>query len=435
VPEIIPPAMPYGARARARGSADTWRRYGEYLRRPPVLTIEWRDPETSARGWLVINSLTGGAAGGGTRMRAGLSRREVVYLAKTMELKFIFSGPGIGGAKAGLDFDPSDPRRPQVLRRWFEAVAPQLHRCYGTGGDLNVDEVLDVIPCCREIGLAHPQEGVVRGHLRPSAGALPMILDSLDHGVKAAVTDALGLPGVPLPVADLVTGYGLARSLLHLYDRQGRSIEGARVALEGFGAVGGPCAMYLARAGARIVAIADREKVLVEPAGLAAAEVEDLLRRREDKCLPAGDGRYLYGADRIGFMTAPADVFVSAAASETLDSGRLAQLAEQGVRTIACGANQPFREAKLGATRVQRLADSRFTVIPDVVANCGMARAFSFLMGSPGRAESAPIFSAVDATIAAAMTEIADRNDGRLTGLLAATLEYALDRIGSQTTP
>jgi hypothetical protein len=82
-----------------------WRRYGEYLRRPPLLTVEWADPETSARGWLVINSLRGGAAGGGTRMRRAHPPRGD-YLAKTMELKFAFSGPPIGGAKSGIDFDP-----------------------------------------------------------------------------------------------------------------------------------------------------------------------------------------------------------------------------------------------------------------------------------------------------------------------------------------
>ena len=49
---------------------------------------EWKDAETEAIGWVVINSLRGGAAGGGTRMRPGLDKREVESLAKTMEVKF-----------------------------------------------------------------------------------------------------------------------------------------------------------------------------------------------------------------------------------------------------------------------------------------------------------------------------------------------------------
>lgn len=416
------------AGARSRGSNETWRRYGDYLRRPPVLSLEWCDQETGARGWLIINSLRGGAAGGGTRMRWGLTRREVVYLAKTMELKFLFSGPPIGGAKSGIDFDPSDPRRPQVLRRWFRAIAPQLHRCYGTGGDLNVDEVLDVIPCCREIGLSHPQEGVVRGHLRSGGEQLPEILGCLDQGIKAPVSGDHGLPGAALPVADLITGYGVARSVAHLYAGRGHSLVGARVAIEGFGAVGGPCAMYLARAGSRIVALADREKTLVAPDGLSADEVGDLVRRRVEKCIPPGDPRSVYDPDRAAFRSVPADIFVSAAASGTLDAHRLEQLARQGVETIVCGANQPFHEAKLGATVVQRLADARFAVVPDVVANCGMARAFSYLMTSPESRDPGPLFAAVDATIGTAIADIGRLAGGR-TGLMAATLEHALDRI------
>jgi glutamate dehydrogenase/leucine dehydrogenase len=413
------------------GEERVWRRYSEYLRRPPLLTVAWADRETSARGWLVINSLRGGAAGGGTRMRLGLAPREVIYLAKTMELKFLFSGPPIGGAKSGIDFDPADPRRSGVLRRWFRAISPHLHACYGTGGDLNVDELLDVIPCCAEVGLSHPQEGVVRGHLRPRGEDVPGIFASLDRGIRAPVEGELGLRDHPLPVADLITGYGLARAILRFYEEQGRDPSGARVLIEGFGAVGGPCTLYLARAGMRVVGIADREKCIVVEHGLEAEEVEALLRAREDKCLPAADPRCLRGAEAARFHQVRADLFVSAAASGTLDQPRLDRLAAQGVSVIGCGANQPFAEAKLGATRVQRAADLRFSVIPDVVANCGMARAFSYLMQPAAGESPAELFHAVDSTISAALREIQQRNRGRPTGVLAATLGYALDRIES----
>ena len=112
----------------------------------PEIVFEWHDAETEARGWVVINSLRGGAAGGGTRMRKGLDKHEVVSLAKTMEVKFSVSGPPIGGAKSGINFDPQDPRKQGVFERWFKAVAPLLKNYYGTGGDLNVDEIHEVIP-------------------------------------------------------------------------------------------------------------------------------------------------------------------------------------------------------------------------------------------------------------------------------------------------
>jgi glutamate dehydrogenase/leucine dehydrogenase len=92
----------------------------------PEIVFEWKDAETEAEGWVVINSLRGGAAGGGTRMRVGLDKREVESLAKTMEVKFTVAGPPIGGAKSGINFDPKDPRKEGVLRRWYAAVTPLL---------------------------------------------------------------------------------------------------------------------------------------------------------------------------------------------------------------------------------------------------------------------------------------------------------------------
>lgn len=419
----------------SRAPADpVWSRYGDFLRAPPLLVVEWADSETPARGWLVINSLRGGAAGGGTRMRAGLTRQEVVYLAKTMELKFALAGPPIGGAKSGIDFDPTDPRKEGVLRRWFHAIAPYLRTCYGTAGDLNVDEVRDVIPLCAELGLAQPQEGIVRGHLGPDPATVRSVVAALD-GINAPVEGALGVRGLPLPVADLVTGYGLARSIIRSYELQGRSVRGARVLVEGFGAVGGPCALYLAREGAVVVGIVDREKALLAPEGLGADEVEDLFLRREEKLLPREDPRCVRGAERERFLEIPADVFVAAACSGSVDEAVMQRLAARGVKTIACGANQPFREAKLGATRVQRLADARFTVIADVVANCGMARALSCLMDPEAALDAASVFRAVDETITETLREVGGRSGGLSTGLLAATWGLALDRVIPRSTP
>jgi glutamate dehydrogenase/leucine dehydrogenase len=127
-----------------------------------------------------------------------------------------------------------------------------------------------------------------------------------------------------------------------------------------------------------------------------------------------------------------ADVFVAAAASGTVDRDHLTMLEELGVGMLACGANQPFREAALGATAVQRAADARFSVIPDIVSNCGMARAFSHLMEEGAMPDPAAIFPAVDRTIGGALEEIVARSGQGSTGLLAATLGHALDRIAAE---
>lgn len=74
----------------------------------------------------VYKTPRGGAAGGGTRIRKGLDMNEVLSLAKTMEVKFTVSGPAIGGAKSGINFDPNDPRKRGVLERWYKVVSPLL---------------------------------------------------------------------------------------------------------------------------------------------------------------------------------------------------------------------------------------------------------------------------------------------------------------------
>ncbi len=411
-------------------SRTTWERYGAYLRRAPELSVEWNDRETDARGWLVVNSLRGGAAGGGTRMRSGLDRAEVVYLSKAMELKFALTGPPIGGAKSGIDFDPSDPRKPDVLERWYAAIEPVLRARYGTAGDLNVDEILDVVPAIRRLGLRHPQEGIVRGHYAPDEAGLERTLRLLDRGAEARLNGRLGVAGMDLGVADMVTGYGVAESVLRWYEQTGRPVEEARIAMEGFGNVGAACALYLARAGARVVAVSDAEKSLVDDAGLDAAGVEDLLRRSRNRLIPADDPRVVRDGRRR-FSTTPADVFVCAAISESVDSDRLDALAEAGVRVIACGANHPFREGALGGTEVQQAADARFAVLADVLANCGRARAFGYLMEPGSEADETAIFDAVRRTIRDALDETVKRAGDPSRGLLSATTDMLLDRIGA----
>ena len=77
----------------------------KFEKRPPEIVFEWQDSLTTAKGWIVINSLRGGASAGGTRMHANITLEEVVALAKTMEVKFTVSGPPIGGAKSGINFE------------------------------------------------------------------------------------------------------------------------------------------------------------------------------------------------------------------------------------------------------------------------------------------------------------------------------------------
>ena len=406
--------------------SDVWNRYSEFLRKPPELSFAWHDAHTDARAWLIINSLRGGAAGGGTRMRAGCDPREVVYLSKAMELKFAIAGPFIGGAKTGIDFDPADPRKSEVLERWYTAIMPYLRERYGTGGDLGIDEMTDVIPAFQRLGLRHPQEGVVRGHLQPAADEFEKIIERLDTGVTAPAED-----GLQFTVSDVVTGFGVAHAIAEYYKRTARDLTAARVTLEGFGNVGAACALYLARWGARVVAIRDAEKALIAPAGLSVSDVEHLIRTRRGKLLPNEDVRIAHTRVSERFLNTAADVFVCAAISGSLDESVMNQLSASGVKTIACGANQPFAESKMGSTQVAQYADQRFAILPDILANLGMARTFSYLMEPGAQPVATSALAAVEATITSTLDEVLNRSVNPDAGLLANTLGLALDRVGT----
>ena len=89
----------------------------EFENKEPEVVFEWQDSETSAKGWIVINSLRGGAAAGGTRMRIGVTKNEVLSLAKTMEVKFAVAGPNIGGGKSGMLDQSKLPKQSAAERR------------------------------------------------------------------------------------------------------------------------------------------------------------------------------------------------------------------------------------------------------------------------------------------------------------------------------
>ena len=176
--------------------------------------------------------------------------------------------------------------------------------------------------------------------------------------------------------------------------------------------------------------IADAEKVLLEPDGLDHREVEALMRDGPDRLLP-DDPRCRRGGDRDAFFDAPAEIFVGAAASGTLTDARLDQLHAAGVEVLAFGANQPFRERQLVSTRVHRIADGRFAIHMDFLANLGMARTFSYLMEDGATPDAEGVFGAVDRTIATGVDEMLERVTRPDRGLMAATLGLALDRVGA----
>ena len=349
----------------------------------PEIVFEWKDAETEAEGWVVINSLRGGAAGGGTRMRSGLDKREVESLAKTMEVKFTVAGPAIGGAKSGINFDPKDPRKEGVLKRWYAAVTPLLKNYYGTGGDLNVDEIHEVIPITENCGVLHPQEGVLNGHFKPSDEQRKNRISQLKTGVLKVIENPLLSPAVDRKyvVADMITGYGVAQSIEHYYNIWGGTLKGKKVIVQGWGNVASAGAYYLAQEGVLIVGIIDRVGGLIKAEGFTFEEIKSLYLNKTGNELNH-ENLLSYDAMNAQIWDLKADVFIPCAGSRMITKDQLDRMIHAGVEVISSGANVPFADPQIFFGPIAEHADKNISIIPDFISNCGMARVFAYLMSS-----------------------------------------------------
>ncbi|MBJ7428789.1 MAG: Glu/Leu/Phe/Val dehydrogenase dimerization domain-containing protein [Candidatus Methylacidiphilales bacterium] len=351
----------------------------KYEDKQPEIVFEWKDSETEAEGWVVINSLRGGAAGGGTRMRKGLNKHEVTSLAKTMEIKFTIAGPAIGGAKSGINFDPADPRKKGVLERWYKAVMPLLKTYYGTGGDLNVDEIHEVIPITEKLGLLHPQEGVVNGHFKVGAESTRKRIANLTEGVSKKLTDLRFIPADDknLVTADMITGFGVAEAVRHYYTIWGGNITMKRAIIQGWGNVGAAAAYYLSLYGVMIVGIIDRNGGLINNTGFTKEEIKDLFLNKQGNTL-VHPNMLSFEEVNAKIWDMGAEIFVPAAASRLLTQEQVDRMVDNDLEVISCGANVPFADQEIFMGPIANYTDDKVAVIPDFIANCGMARVFAY---------------------------------------------------------
>lgn len=403
----------------------------KFENKAPEIVFEWSDPETDAQGWVVINSLRGGAAGGGTRMRKGLDKREVESLAKTMEIKFTVSGPQIGGAKSGINFDPQDPRKNEVLKRWYRAVFPLLKNYYGTGGDLNVDEIHEVIPITEDYGLWHPQEGIVNGHFNPSKPQKIHMIGRLRQGVSKIIEDSNYVPDSDkkYTIADMITGYGVAEAVRHYYELWGGDISSKRAIIQGWGNVGATAALYLAKYGVKIVGIIDREGGVISTEGLALPEIKALFHNRQGNTLVADD-MLSFDECNARIWDTGAEIFIPAAASRLVSREQAVRMIQGGLEVVSCGANVPFSDPEIFYGPTAEYVDQHVALLSDFIANCGMARTFAYLMdpNSDDQLTDEGIFSDISATIGQALEKVHEVNPGK-THLAEAAFGIALKQL------
>jgi glutamate dehydrogenase (NAD(P)+) len=320
--------------------------------KPPYMSVTWHDPVTGRPGYLVIDRLIDGAAGGGLRMRDGCTLEEVADLARAMTLKeAVAYDPAdrytpFGGAKGGVDCDPYDPHAPGVLRRYVEAMRPFLERHWATGEDFGVrQDTLDEI--------------VAQVGLRSSVDAALLRLDDPDAGLaRLRAGFAVDVDGIGL--AELVGGYGVAEAALAASERLGLAGAGLRAVIQGFGSMGGATARYLARAGVRVVGIADRHGLVANPAGL---DVERLLRARDahgaiDRAALQAPDEQRPGGD---WLELDAELLVPAAMSYVIGPEEAERVRARVIVEAANVATLPAAEPWLAGRGI--------VVIPDFVAN------------------------------------------------------------------
>ena len=401
----------------------------KYENKAPEIVFNWKDSQTEAEGWVVINSLRGGAAGGGTRMRKGLDMNEVLSLAKTMEIKFTVSGPAIGGAKSGINFDPKDPRKEGVLERWYGAVSPLLKSYYGTGGDMNVDEIHEVIPITEQSGVWHPQEGVFNGHFKPTEADKINRIGQLRQGVIKVIENPDYSPDVTkkYTVADMITGFGVAEAAKHFYDIYGGSIKGKRAVVQGFGNVGAAAAFYLSQVGAKIVGIIDIAGGLINEDGFSFDDICHFFVTKKGNTLVAEN---LIPFEEINkkIWALKTEIFAPCAASRLITIHQIDEMIESGLEVISCGANVPFADKEIFFGPIMEHTDYKVSLIPDFISNCGMARVFAYFMERKVQMTDEAIFNDTSNIIRDAIQKIYNKNKSK-TEMSATAFELALKQL------
>jgi glutamate dehydrogenase (NAD(P)+) len=358
----------------------------------PYLEVAWHDPASPARGFVVIDTLVGGVASGGLRMRAGCTLQEVRELAAAMTVKeaIAFDRAAayrpFGGAKGGIDHSPYAPDARAVLARYLTAMRPLLADCWAVGEDLGVQQAT-LNDICAQLGLRSSIDPALR-RLEDPAAALG----------RVAAAFAVTVDGISL--GDLVGGYGVAVAALTTLAYFGRSPAQTTAAIQGFGSIGGAAARYLATAGVRVVAVTDIQGTIAAPRGL---DIEQLLAARDSQ--GTIDRRSLDGAamgDRADlWLHRDVDLIVPAAVSHAITPDNC-----DGIRAplVVEGANV----ATTPDAR-RRLTERGVVIVPDVIANLATNAWWWWTLFGDVAPDAAAAFGRIEATIHRLVIEVLER--------------------------
>ena len=123
-----------------------------------------------------------------------------------------------------------------------------------------------------------------------------------------------------------------------------------------------------------------------------------------------------------------ADVFIPGAASKIVTQAQVDTMIENGLEVISCGANVPFIDDQVFFGPTAKYTDGRVSLIPDFIANCGMARVFAFLMEEDIEMTDEAIFSDTSSVIYNALAEVYKESPA-LINIAGKAMEISLSKL------
>jgi glutamate dehydrogenase/leucine dehydrogenase len=190
--------------------------------------------------------------------------------------------------------------------------------------------------------------------------------------------------------------------------------------------------MELAHAGAKIVGIIDKNGGLINEQGYDLEGVKNLFINHKVGNTLEIDGMLSFDEINAKIWDVKADVFIPAAASRLVSADQLQRLVNAGLKTIASGANVPFADKEIFYGSIMSQADDQLSLIPDFIANCGMARVFAFLMSYEDKdLTDEAIFSDTSRTIYNALKKVHNKNSS-LTNVSNTAFQLALEELLAQ---
>ena len=295
-------------------------------------------------GYRVQHSMARGPAKGGVRFHQNVTEDEVKALAMWMTWKCAIVGIPYGGAKGGVIVDPRDLTHSELerlARRYFSEIQPII----GEQVDIPAPDV------------------------NTNAQTMAWFMDTYSMNVGHAVPSIV--TGKPVDIGgslgrEKATSRGIAFCVREAAKVMGLDLNGATVAIQGFGNVGGNAAPLLAELGCKIVAVSDVNGAVHCPEGFDVERLMETVRE-------TGTCTAYKGAQKIGnaeLLEMEVDVLVPAALEGVIHKDNAEQLR---CKILAEGANGPTTPQ---ADKI--LTEKGVFVIPDVLCNAGGVTASYF---------------------------------------------------------